>query len=66
MTRSLEIRISVFCFSFFPPSRLAQTNGNCGDNSAKVPADIKAVFDKPAYKTPRGDFASWISAPAKS
>ena len=29
---------------------LAQTKGNCGDNSANVPADIKAVFDKPAYK----------------
>ena len=29
---------------------LAQAEGNCGDNSANVPADIKAVFDKPAYK----------------
>jgi D-alanyl-D-alanine carboxypeptidase len=51
MTRSLEIRISIFCFFFFSAiSVMAQTKGNCGDNSAKVPADIKAMFDKPAYK----------------
>jgi D-alanyl-D-alanine carboxypeptidase len=51
MMRSLEIRISIFCFLFFSAILgMAQTKGNCGDNSAKVPADIKAVFDKPAYK----------------
>ena len=51
MKRSLEIRISIFCFlSLFAVSGLAQTQGNCGDNSANVPADVKAVFDKPAYK----------------
>jgi D-alanyl-D-alanine carboxypeptidase len=51
MMHSLEIRISIFCIFFFAAiSGSAQTKGNCGDNSAKVPADIKAVFDKPAYK----------------
>jgi D-alanyl-D-alanine carboxypeptidase len=51
MMRSLEIRISIFCFLFFSAILgMAQTKGNCGDNSAKVPADLKAVFDKPAYK----------------
>jgi D-alanyl-D-alanine carboxypeptidase len=51
MTRSLEIRISVFCFLVFPAILgVAQAEGNCGDNSANVPADVKAVFDKPAYK----------------
>jgi D-alanyl-D-alanine carboxypeptidase len=51
MMRSLEIRISVLCFFLLSAvSGMAQTKGNCDDNSAKVPADIKAVFDKPAYK----------------
>jgi D-alanyl-D-alanine carboxypeptidase len=51
MTRSLEIRISVFCFLVFPAILgVAQAGGNCAGNSANVPADVKAVFDKPAYK----------------
>jgi D-alanyl-D-alanine carboxypeptidase len=51
MMKSLEIRISVICLFFFSTILgVAQTQGNCGDNSGKVPADIKAVFDKPAYK----------------
>jgi D-alanyl-D-alanine carboxypeptidase len=49
--KSLEIRISIVCLFFFSAILgVAQTQGNCGDNSGKVPADIKAVFDKPAYK----------------
>jgi D-alanyl-D-alanine carboxypeptidase len=44
-------RISIFCLFFFSAiSGMAQSKGNCGDDSAKVPADIEAVFDKPAYK----------------
>ena len=51
MMRSLEIRISIFCFFLLSAiSGMAQTKGNCDDNSVNVPADIKAVFDKPAYK----------------
>jgi D-alanyl-D-alanine carboxypeptidase len=51
MMRSLEIRISVFCFLVFSAMLgVARAEGNCGDNSANVPADVKAVFDKPAYK----------------
>jgi D-alanyl-D-alanine carboxypeptidase len=47
----MMIRISIFCLFFFSViSGMAQTKGNCDDNSANVPADIKAVFDKPAYK----------------
>jgi D-alanyl-D-alanine carboxypeptidase len=51
MMRSFEIRISILCL-FFSSAILAsaQTQTNCGDTSAKVPADIKAVFDKSAYK----------------
>jgi len=49
--RSLQIRISVFCFVVFPAMLgVAQSEGNCHNNSANVPADVKAVFDKPAYK----------------
>ena len=49
--RSLRIRISVFCFVVFPAMLgVAQSEGNCHNNSANVPADVKAVFDKPAYK----------------
>jgi D-alanyl-D-alanine carboxypeptidase len=49
------IRISIFCLFFLSViSGMAQSKGNCRNNSAKVPADIKAVFDKPAYKN-----ASW-------
>jgi len=52
MVRSLKIRISIICFLVFPAiAGLAQAEGNCGDNSAKVPADVRAVFDKPTYKS---------------
>jgi D-alanyl-D-alanine carboxypeptidase len=51
MMRSLEIRVSVFCFLIFPAMLgVAQAEGHCSDHSATVPADVKAVFDKPAYK----------------
>ncbi len=46
-----RLGLSVFCFLVFPAMlAVAQTKANCGDNSAKVPADVKAVFDQPAYK----------------
>jgi D-alanyl-D-alanine carboxypeptidase len=49
--RKFEIHIFVFCFcSIFALAGIAQSNGNCSDNSANVPANLKAVFDKPAYK----------------
>lgn len=51
MMHRLEIRVSIFClFFFFANLGIAQTKDNCGDSSANVPADIKAVFDKAAYK----------------
>jgi D-alanyl-D-alanine carboxypeptidase len=51
MMRSLEIRILIICFLVFPAiAGLAEAQGNCGDNSANVPADVRAVFNKPAYK----------------
>jgi D-alanyl-D-alanine carboxypeptidase len=49
--RSLELRIFILWFVVFPAVLgRAQAQGNCRGNSAKVPADIKWVFDKPAYK----------------
>lgn len=46
-----RLGLSVFCFLVFPAMlAVAQTKANCGDKSAKVPADVKAVFDQPAYK----------------
>jgi D-alanyl-D-alanine carboxypeptidase len=49
MLRSLET--SIFCFIVCVASLgVAQTQGKCDDNSARIPADIQAVFNKPAYK----------------
>src|SRR3984885_3735557 len=44
-----NIQILVFCFVVCALG-VARADSNCNDNSAKVPADIKAIFDKPAYK----------------
>jgi D-alanyl-D-alanine carboxypeptidase len=45
------MKISWFCcVALLATHGVAQAEDNCGDSSAKVPADIKAVFDKPAYK----------------
>ena len=45
------MKVSLFCcvvsLSVFG---VAQAESNCSDNSVKVPTDIKAVFDQPAYK----------------
>src|SRR6185312_16766067 len=38
------------CVALLWTHGVAQAQNNCSDRSAKVPADIKAVFDKPAYK----------------
>ncbi len=55
MMHGREIRFSIFCAFFLSAFwGMAQTKDDCGDNSANVPADIKAVFNKPAYKN-----ASW-------
>jgi PBP4 family serine-type D-alanyl-D-alanine carboxypeptidase len=45
------MKSSLFCcVAFLAIHGVAQAESNCGGNSANVPADIKAVFDKPAYK----------------
>ena len=44
-----NIQILVFCFVACAFGA-ARADSNCNDNSAKVPADIKAIFNKPAYK----------------
>jgi D-alanyl-D-alanine carboxypeptidase len=49
MKRSLWIQISVLCLVVCGLGA-AHAESNCNDSSAKVPADVKAVFDKPAYK----------------
>ena len=49
MKRSLGVQISVLCLVVCALGA-AHAESNCNDSSAKVPADVKAVFDKPAYK----------------
>ncbi|MGA3224168.1 MAG: D-alanyl-D-alanine carboxypeptidase [Acidobacteriaceae bacterium] len=49
MKRSLGIQISVLCLVVCALGA-AHAESNCNDSSAKVPADVKAVFDKPVYK----------------
>ena len=44
-----NVPILVFCFVACALG-VARADSNCNDNSAKVPADIKAIFNKPAYK----------------
>jgi PBP4 family serine-type D-alanyl-D-alanine carboxypeptidase len=44
-----NVHILVFCFVACALG-VARADNNCNDNSAKVPADIKAIFNKPAYK----------------
>jgi D-alanyl-D-alanine carboxypeptidase len=47
--RSRGIRISILCLVVCGLGA-AHAQSNCNDSSAKVPADVKAVFDKPVYK----------------
>jgi len=49
MKRSLWIQISILCLVVCGLGA-AHAESNCDDSSAKVPADVKAVFDKPVYK----------------
>ncbi len=44
-----NMQILVFCFVACALG-VARADSHCNDNSAKVPAGIKAIFDKPAYK----------------
>jgi D-alanyl-D-alanine carboxypeptidase len=49
MKRSLGIQISMLCL-VVGALGAAHAESNCSDSSANVPADVKAVFDKPVYK----------------
>jgi D-alanyl-D-alanine carboxypeptidase len=49
MKRSLGIQLSILCLVVCGLGA-AHAESNCSDSSAKVPADVKAVFDKPVYK----------------
>ena len=49
MKRSHGIRILLLCLVVCYLGA-AHAESNCNDSSAKVPADVKAVFDKPVYK----------------